>query len=194
MIRIPTTEVCRAMIQEMAMLDHIVDHCRQVRRVALFLCERFLEQAPAVCLDRELVGAGALLHDITKTRSFTTGENHAETGGIYVADKGYREVATVVRQHVCLDRYPDPPVISEAALVNYADKRVLHDRIVTLEERMHYILERYGTVPERRERIDWLWRVSRGLEAAIFEVLVFTPEELPDRMAAAADPDREAIG
>jgi uncharacterized protein len=179
-MQIPTNALCNEMIQDMGMLDHIIDHSRQVCRVALFLCEHLVECA--VPLNWELIFAGALLHDITKTRSFTTGENHAQTGGMYLTERGYREVGEVVRQHVCLDRYADPLVIDEAAVVNYADKRVLNDQIVSLEVRMHYIFERYGKSLDRQDRIDWLWKMSTDLETAIFCRLSFTPAGLSDAM------------
>ena len=61
-------------------------------------------------------------------------------------------------------------------IVNYADKRVLHDRVVSLDERMVYILDRYGLRPEHRERIRWLWRLSTLLEGRIFACLSYSPE------------------
>ena len=185
-MQIPSNDVCREMILEMGMLDHILDHSRQVCRVALFLCERLA--ACSVSLDWRLVFAGALLHDITKTRSFTTGENHAETGGVYLRGKGFQEVADIVRQHVCLDQYPDPPVIDEAAVVNYADKRVLNDQIVTLKERMLYILDRYGKIHQCKERFDWLWGKSLGIETAIFQTIAISPETLPAAMDKITSP------
>lgn len=185
-MQIPSNAICREMIREMGMLDHIVDHSRQVCRVALFLCERL--EACSIPLDWRLVFAGALLHDITKTRSFTTGENHAQSGGTYLRDKGYREVAEIVRQHVCLDRYPSPPVIDEAAVVNYADKRVLNDRIVTLEERMLYILDRYGKIHQCREKFDWLWEKSLGIEVAIFQAIRISPDALSGVMDKISTP------
>ena len=56
-------------------------------------------------LNRDLIRAAALLHDITKTRSFVTSENHALTGGQFLSDLGYPEVGDLVRQHVRLDEY-----------------------------------------------------------------------------------------
>jgi len=37
--------------------------------------------------------------------------------------------------------------------VYYADKRVLHDTIVTIDERVHDLIQRYGTVEEIRNLI-----------------------------------------
>jgi hypothetical protein len=125
-----------------------------------------------------LIRAAALLHDITKTRSFKTQENHALTGGEFLAEQGYAEVGELVRQHVRLDEYPNPVTIGEAEILNYADKRVLHDEIVGLDKRMDYILERYGRLPENQERIRWLWEKTRTMEAGIFGDLPLSPDDL----------------
>jgi hypothetical protein len=55
---------------------------------------------------------------------------------------------------------------------------VLHDRVVSLDERLDYILERYGQPPERRERIHWLWEKTLELEAKIFDALAVDPAEI----------------
>ncbi len=161
---------------EMEMLDHIVLHSIQVCRVATFITERLNSQQPQ--LNRELIRAAALLHDITKTRSFKTQENHALTGGQFLAEQGYPEIGELVRQHVRLDEYPSPVDLGEAEIINYADKRVLHDRVVSLEERLNYILEKYGKLPEHQERIRWLWQKTIAMEDKIFSTLTIVPEEL----------------
>jgi hypothetical protein len=83
-----------------------------------------------------------------------------------------------VGQHVRLAAYFGSDLITEAEIVNYADKRVLHDRIVSLAKRMEYIFERYGKGPEHRERISWLWEKTILLENRIFTELPFLPDDL----------------
>ncbi len=158
---------------EMAMLPHIVDHSRQVCRVAGLLVDGL--RAGGVTLNPDLVRAAALLHDITKTRSFDTRENHAATGADLLRARGFPEVGRIVGQHVALEAYPEASPPGEAEIVNYADKRVLHDRIVLLDERMDYILERYGRLPEQRVRIRRLWDLSTLVEARIFSRLPCAP-------------------
>jgi hypothetical protein len=124
------------------------------------------------------------LHDITKTRSFETEENHALTGGQVLTDFGYPQVGNLVRQHVYLDDYSEHQSISEAVIINYADKRVLHDRIVSLDERMGYIQERYGIRPEHKRRIQLLWEKTAALEKHIFKYLPFSPDDLNRHLAS----------
>jgi putative nucleotidyltransferase with HDIG domain len=164
----------------MRMMEHIVRHSLQVCRVAELLVQQLREKGRT--LNRDLVRAAALLHDITKTRSLTTGEQHSESGCNLLADRGYAEVGDIVRQHVKLDIYFGSDSPSEAEIVNYADKRVLHDRIVSLDERMAYILERYGATPEYRARLRWLWQISNQQEKRIFAELSFPPDAIEKYM------------
>ena len=162
----------------MEMMEHIVTHSRRVCQVAVCITEHLNHQSRQPNL--KLVTAAALLHDITKTRSFKTGENHANTGARLMESLGYQEVGDIVRQHVRMDTYSVLDSITEVEIVNYADKRVLHDQVVGLKERKAYIFEKYGKTPENRKRLDWLWRETENLESRIFKHLPFDPEQIPD--------------
>lgn len=175
-MKIPSRkEACR-LLCDMEMLAHIQDHSLQVCSVALFLADRL--KPSGIRLNRDLVESAALLHDITKTRSLATRENHAHTGGALLAAMGYHEVGDIVRQHVMLDDYDGGGPPAEAHIVNYADKRVLHDKVVSLEKRKAYILERYGTEPAARQRILHMWEKTEQLEHRIFDYLSFLPYDL----------------
>jgi len=174
-IDIPSEEACRRIISDMGMLDNIVAHCKQVCRVSLFLTDHLGISG----LNRELILAAALLHDITKTRSLHTSENHAETGAQLLKDLGYPEVADIIGQHVRLNHYDfvsDTP--TDAQIVNYSDKRVLHDKIVPLNDRMGYILEKYGNTQERKQLIRILWEKTQQLEDRLFTGLPFSPDDI----------------
>ena len=145
-MQIPTCDQCLQLMDETGMPDHIRQHSLLVYSVAACLTKGLKDQG--VALNAGLIHAAALLHDITKARSLETNELHTLTGEQILSKRGYPEVGIIVRQHVTLDEYdfstaPGPPEI-----VNYADKRVVHDQVVLLEERMAYLIERYGTTPE----------------------------------------------
>lgn len=184
-IKIPSEAECRRMVAEEGMLDNIAAHCRQVCRVSLLIVDHLKPGA----LNRELIRAAALLHDITKTRSFRTLEDHAETGAQLLLEIGYPEVGSIIGQHVRLDRYFASAVPTEAEVVNYADKRVLHDRIVPLGERMGYILEKYGREPDRKRGIQILWEKTVELEARLFAGLPFAPDDI-SRLLAEGPPGK----
>ena len=165
----------------MKMMSHIVAHSHQVCHVATFLIDQLIPAG--ILLNRELVRAAALLHDITKTRSFETKENHALTGARFISDRGYPEVGFIVRQHVKLDHYFASKHLSEAEIVNYADKRVLHDKIVSLKKRMNYIATKYGKEKESRKYVYNLRDKTVQLENRLFKNLPFRPAELGDLLS-----------
>ena len=175
---------------EMGMLPNIVAHSLQVCRVAVFLVDHLEKHRTK--LDRELVKTSALLHDITKTRSLITGELHALTGAELIDGMGYPEVAYIIGHHVILDDNSTSDRPTEVEVVNYADKRVLHDRVVSLQERMDYILVRYAKHPGDRERITQNWMRAIDLEKKLFDFLPFSPGDLngmlgSDHLAAAIE-------
>jgi putative nucleotidyltransferase with HDIG domain len=161
---------------DMKMMDHIVLHSMQVCRVATYITDHLVDQHTH--LNAKMIRSAALLHDITKTRSFDTGEEHALTGGQFLTEQGYPEVGDLVRQHVVLDEYNATKIPANADILNYADKRVLHDEIVDLDTRLDYILERYAKKAQHRQRIRRLWEKTEQLENRIFSDLPFSPEDL----------------
>ena len=175
-IRTPSKADCFQLMDEMEMMLHIVAHSIQVCRVAALLTDQLTRSG--FKLKRNLVVTSALLHDITKTRSFETGELHAKTGGELLDSLGFPEVGEIIRQHVRLDRYHPSARPSEAEIVNYADKRVTHDKIVSLDERMAYILERYGKKDEDRKRLEKLWKKTAELEKKLVNTQSIKPEDI----------------
>lgn len=179
-MKIPTIGECFRLIYEMEMLDHIIDHSIMVSNVALCLSLVLKKKFPEINI--KLVTSAALLHDITKTRSFTTGESHSETGGLLLENLGYPEIGDIIRQHVILDICTSDTPVSEQEIVNYADKRVLHDQVVSLRKRLDYIKIRYGTNPEFKRRIPLMWKNTLALEAKLFKQVAFTPSQLSHKI------------
>ncbi len=179
-MNLPTDKECFRIIKEMEMMDHIIDHSVMVSNVAVCLCRGICKTTPFLNMD--LVRKAALLHDITKTRSFNTGEIHSETGAGLMTELGYPEIGNIIRQHVMLDDCsPDRPV-SEPEIVNYADKRVLHDRVVSLDQRLAYIRKKYGQRSEFSGMIEKMWDETLALENKLFRNLSFSPEQLMDQI------------
>jgi len=175
-MNIPSKKQCFDLIKKMAMMDHIIDHSIMVSNVALFLSLELKKYYPD--LNSRLTTSAALLHDITKTRSFDTNENHSETGGRMLVNLGYPEVGDIIRQHVMLDSYGNNSPVSEQEIVNYSDKRILHDKVVPLDQRLEYIKLRYGTRKEFKDRIQIMWQNTLTLENKIFCRLDITPNQL----------------
>ena len=77
-------------------------------------------------LDRELLFAAALLHDIARTEA-----EHAAIGAEWVRLLGYPEVAEVIAVH----HDWTGTQLDEGAILHLADKYIQDDREVSLEER-----------------------------------------------------------
>jgi len=173
---IPSKEECLRLMGEYGMLENIVSHSLKVARVALFLSVELNKKGQRI--DTGLVEAASLLHDLTKTECLRTKEDHALTGSQLLKGMGYERVGEIVAQHIWLGKEEDSLSVSEEEIVNYADKRVMHDRIVSLEERFSDLKERYG---ENLRAMDYLGRLQKeiyGIENKIFFILQIDPDHL----------------
>jgi len=149
--RVPSIEECYELMEKHSMLPNIVNHSKQVMWVSLAIVDNLTS---SVAVNRERVVAAALLHDITKTRSLSTRERHDVSGAELLRDLGFTCIAKIVEQHVNLRKLDLQGRLEEHEIVYYADKRVMHDKIVTVEERIHDLIQRYGATKEIRNWIS----------------------------------------
>jgi len=177
---VPTREECLMIMARYGMLDHIVEHSLKVAKVALFLSSELNKKGQRI--DLGLVEAASLLHDITKTTSLRTKEDHCITGYHLLKEIGYERVGVIVAQHVWPSKTGDGSCVSEEEIVNYADKRVRHNAIVPLEERFNDLKKRYGRNEESIAYLERLERAIVEIENKIFLILEIHPDEI-DRLA-----------
>ncbi|MEN8140183.1 MAG: HDIG domain-containing metalloprotein [Thermodesulfobacteriota bacterium] len=181
---IPDRGQCEALMAQYGMLANIRDHSIMVARVALLLSDALA--SAGLKFERQLVVAGALLHDIAKTICLDGSCRHAQHGRDICLEHGMARVADIVAQHVVLDDFAAP--LSPVALVYYADKRVRHDEVVSLQERRLYIEERYA-----QGNLDYLAHIRENfvkccdLEERIFSHLPFAADSVVARLAAAEE-------
>ncbi|MFA5111537.1 MAG: HD domain-containing protein [Desulfobaccales bacterium] len=176
-LAIPSLAECLELMEAHGMLPNIREHSFAVMQVAFYLGDALV--AAGFDLVLPLVTTGALLHDLGKTACLGTTRNHAEWGAAVLEDLGFSQVAQVVREHVYLDgTVSDPRPLREAEVVNYADKRVLHDAVVTLEDRFADLQVRYGRTPEIQDRIRATEVRARALEQKLFGPLLLDPSNL----------------
>ncbi len=176
-MNIPDNKTAIRLLKKFENPIHIIRHCVRVKDVSTFLSERLCKKG--VHLNKDLVRAGALLHDISKHRSIESGGDHAIMGGKILKEMGYSEVAQIVVCHVHLSRsLLESGKISEALIVNYADKRVKHTEVVSLHDRFEDLLIRYGLDESRRKMIRTIYRESKKMEDLIFSRLDIGPDDL----------------
>lgn len=179
---IPSVEECCRFMEEYGMLDNIKAHSLMVERVAHVISLGLLDAG--VDLSLEKVTAGALLHDIGKTLCLGTTEDHAAEGRKICLRNDLGEIADIVGEHVRLKAYNLSGSIREKEIVYYADKRVNHDSVVSLEERLHYILKSYGKDQEPLcRRIKKNFSLCSLVEKKLFAKLSFLPAELAVRVS-----------
>ncbi len=174
---IPSIETCFLLMEKYGMLENIKAHSVVVAKIARLIAKG-LEQA-GVDISIEKTTAAALMHDIGKTASLKYGGDHTEIGRQICLRNHFEEIADIVREHVIFKDYELDGDYSEKEIVYYADKRVNHDRIVSLDERLVYILERYGNNQQDLcRRIKKNFKLCAKVEKKLFTKLNFRPESL----------------
>ncbi len=171
---IPTSKQAIELLNVHCVWPHVIAHCKKVADIAVFLARNLNKNGYK--LNISLVEAGGLLHDIAKPYSIEKHVDHSIEGAKWLEKLGYHEVAEIVKYHVFL---PETTIkIGEKEIVNYADKRVKDEEIVTLEKRFEYIFKRYGHDKIWKDHLNRLYDQSKILEETIFRNLPFSPLSL----------------
>ena len=186
---IPSIIQCLRLHDQYEMFDNIRAHSSVVARVAESLVEGLerADKSSGPLPDREEAVVGALLHDIAKTLCIKTGCRHAEIGSEICLELGYPEMSEIVAEHVVLkdfraDLYAKG-IFGAKEIVFYADKRVCHDQVVSLDDRLKYILGRYGDCnPAKEDLIYKNFNQTLDFEKYLFGYLDFKPEEIARHM------------
>ena len=184
-MQIPDRKQCLKLLEQHEVPAHIKAHCLMVARVSLAIV-RSLDRicisghdAVDIKTGEDFALAAGLLHDIAKLECIKAWCEHAKRGAEILKSYGLVEIADAVRQHVFLDRtasqYREPDA---AMILNYADKRVMHTRFVSLETRFKDLFKRYGTTKEGIKQLDLMLKESKIMEDVIFRHSSTTAEGL----------------
>jgi putative nucleotidyltransferase with HDIG domain len=144
---IPSEPECEALMDLMPGMEQSTrQHCREVARVADCITE-CLNKA-GVGLDREIVLAAALLHDLAKGRP-----GHAREAARIVREAGFHAIAEAIITHMDIEAGQGQD-ISAGEILFLADKLVSGDRLVTLAARFAQATTRYGDDMDALEAIE----------------------------------------
>lgn len=169
------------------MLDNIRAHSKVVARVAELITRGLMQGNGVTALNLDLVISASLLHDIAKTQCLDSRCDHARVGGEICREHGFMEIADIVEQHVVI-KSNGSGSITETEIVYYADKRVNHDKVVSLHDRLDYILDRYArNNAVRSDLILQNFAKCLRMEKRIFDNLDFSPGQLADQVMANQD-------
>lgn len=186
---IPDIDGCLQMMEDFSMWENIRRHSFMVARVAELLQRHLMETGQATeTPDRDLVIAGALLHDIAKTKCLMENCRHAEIGALLCNELGFPQIGEIVANHVILSDFRHKSYAAGSfnamELVFYADKRVRHDEVVPLDARLEYILSKYGNnSPQQDTLIVKNFDRCRLLEKHLFARLDFSPADVFELLA-----------
>lgn len=189
-VKLPTRAQCEALWEEYHTPAHIRRHCTQVAQVALFLSQH-LERA-GIEVNVELCERAALLHDLVRVtewkelrfdtffdeppspQDIAAWEKQRKKWPPYVPHaqvnaeilrEHYPQLAAVVASHSVGAVYSLSTW--EEKIVHYADRRVAHDKIVTVEERFADFGVRYPNLDPKGEALA----ATKKLENEIYSVL-----------------------
>lgn len=191
-------EETRVLMEEYQTPVHVRWHIEKVTYVATTLAQKLC--SAGVPIDINLVKNGALCHDLVRYVDFpnfddtshyqeeVTSEkieywkqvkaeyadmHHGAAIGKILRERGYDATAELCEAHMTKAIFREKPFSWEEKLVYYADKRALHENIVSLQKRFADGRKRYGhNFNEDLER-----RVF-AMEQEIFEHIDIAPDDL----------------
>jgi len=178
---IPNRAEAISLLMSTAPSPRLQQHVTVVAEVAAFLAYRAIQAGLDV--DRRLVEAAALLHDIDKALpadhpSRTLG--HGRAGAAWLSEAGHPELARCVSAHPVM-RLTEPDAAEwvanapfEERIVSYADKRATQ-RLVSLEKRFARWRRRH---PEYAQSIGEAFDMAQRLEAGICGAIAIRPEDV----------------
>jgi CTP:molybdopterin cytidylyltransferase MocA len=145
-------------------------HCRMVAEMGRVLGDA-LNRA-GLQLDVNLITAGGMLHDLAKSRP-----HHARAGARMLLAMGYPDVAKIVAAHHTID-FKDGLPLDEASILFLADKLVLGDRIVSLDERFSECLTKYAKDTTVLHEVKQRLKRARILEKTVEQMTGMRLKEL----------------
>lgn len=132
----PSSEVCQGILEWFGTPGSVADHCQAVARTALELTDALARKGHI--LNRPLVESAALLHDVARLE-----KDHARYGSSWLKQMGLSSVAEIVAAHMDV---PEEAIekLDERAIVYAADKLIIGDSRVSLEEKFEQAMARFG--------------------------------------------------
>lgn len=188
---VPEDKLIDAWVNEVRLPKHIQHHIAAVTHVADTLATFLI--ATGMVLRKEALHAAARTHDLLRFVDFPTwngdtqftpsdedrniwkackdtyGVPHESAACAFLRNQGYASIGEILKTHRGNEEANSPlaPKTTEQKLLAYADKRVMFDKIATLEERFSDLGERYGNGRESEYHRQWLGTMKR-IERELF--------------------------
>lgn len=152
---------------------HIRRHSIIVAHLAQYLAEGL--QRAGETIDVDFARDGGLIHDIGKIVALHEEREpeHHQIGYEILIKEGYDDLAHVARAHMLekLISHDKKFTRIEEKIVNYSDKCVAHDTVVSLEERLDCLKKRY---PGIDKLIDEVYPEYKEFQTMLFNKIGIT--------------------
>lgn len=168
---IPTEDQVKILWEKYRLPEEKRTHASLVAKVSLYLAKNW-------SVDRKLLRAAALLHDIDKAVPKRSGEKHPDTAVRILHEEGYPEVADVVLTHP-LHAILNPeisPKTWEQKLLYLADKMVKYD-IVGVDKRFA-LWNNEHLPPDAQKILDETYPEVKKLEQEVFRLAGITLDDV----------------
>lgn len=173
MSKIPAYFECLQLLKKYKVPQNVIAHCIKVNEVAMLLARKIAARGEKINL--ELVDAASLLHDIDKVLD-NNGENHGKLSRQILEKEGFPEVGKLAEKHIMHTILKENGLLTlEEKIVFYADKRVNHDKIVSIEERFRYYRKTY---PQYIDTMNHTEPLVNELENELMEKAGIRAEEI----------------
>ena len=182
--------------------QNVIDHIESVTKVALIIASKLNEKG--INVDEDIVERASLLHDLVKYVDFPNFDRfkedseivayyeemkkkygtmkHIKASAEIVKEEGFEELSEVMLRHGFMVIGTEKgPQTWEEKILNYADKRVKHDKIVDLQARFDDLRERYFYLKHKNYDItlvDDKEKLFFDLEKELFASLDIKPGEI----------------
>jgi len=137
---IPDQKQCIKILEENNVPTNVIEHSKTVTKVAVFLAKELKKTGEKINV--ALLEAAAMLHDLDKIKTLDNGHQHGEVS-FEILSNDYKEVAELIKKHRFHCVLDNQLQTWEEKIINYSDARCQEDEIVSLDERIGYIMNRY---------------------------------------------------
>ncbi len=135
-INLPSKEECLNLLTEYKTPERPKKHSLMVAKVGIIIGEGLNRKVQDLSLNIDLIEAAGLLHDMLRVE-----ENHGEKCAEIMEKKGYKELAFLVGNHMTYKF--NHRNVDEKSIFCLADRLVLEDQFVDVDQRMDYVLKKY---------------------------------------------------
>lgn len=166
-IKIPKKEECFKLLKKYKTPPNIIKHSIIVNKISNYLAKKL--RAVGEDVNLKLVDRASLLHDIGKYESIKRGKekDHCDLAEKILKKEGYPEIGKIVKMHK-LDR-ANKLKRWEEKIIYYADKRVMHRKIVNVRERYEDLMKRYKISKEKAFPIEPILKIEKEIFSRINE-------------------------